>query len=117
MSISNIAVIGDMDSILCFRAIGVSTFPVSESKEARAVVRRLIQDKVSVIFVTERIASGMMDLIDELAKETLPSVVLIPDNQGSLGLGMERIRQMVIKAVGADIFGIDEETSWNGASS
>lgn len=109
MSISNVAVIGDRDSILCFRAIGVLTFPVSESTEARAVVRRLVKDKVSVIFITEKIAEGIMDLIDELARVSLPSIVLIPNNQGSLGLGMERIRQTVTKAVGADIFGKDEE--------
>ncbi len=109
MYTSNIAVIGDKDSILCFRAVGVLTFPVTDPSEARAVVRRLFQEKVSVIFITERVAKGLMDLIDELARETLPSIVLIPDNRGSLGQGMERIRQTVTRAVGADIFGKDEE--------
>lgn len=109
MSISDVAVIGDKDSILCFRAIGILTFPVSDTREARTVVRKLLQDKVSVIFITEQIAQGIMDLINELARESLPSVVLIPNNQGSLGLGMERIRQTVTKAVGADIFGKGEE--------
>jgi V/A-type H+-transporting ATPase subunit F len=109
VSTLDVAVVGDKDSILCFRAIGVSTFPVSEVAEARAVVRKLIQERVSVIFVTEQIAQGMMDLVDELARESLPSIVLIPNNQGTLGLGMDRIRQTVTKAVGADIFGKGEE--------
>lgn len=109
MSISNIAVIGDRDSILCFRAIGVQTCPVSDPAEARAAVRRLLGEKVSVIFITEQIAAGLKDLIDELAARTLPSVVLIPNNQGSLGLGMERIHQTVTRAVGADIFGKEGE--------
>jgi V/A-type H+-transporting ATPase subunit F len=109
VSISDVAVVGDKDSILCFRAIGVLTFAVSEATEARTVVRRLVQDKVSVIFITEPIARGIMDLIDEIARVSLPSIVLIPNNQGSLGLGMERIRQTVTKAVGADIFGKGEE--------
>jgi len=109
VSTPDVAVVGDKDSILCFRAIGVSTFPVSEAAEARAVVRKLIQERVSVIFVTEQIAQGMMDLVDELARESLPSIVLIPNNQGTLGLGVDRIRQTVTKAVGADIFGKGEE--------
>lgn len=109
MSISDVAVIGDKDSILCFRAIGVLTFPVSDTTEARAVFRKLLQDGASVVFVTEQIAEGLMDLIDELARESLPSVVLIPNNQGSLGLGIKRIRQTVTRAVGADIFGKGEE--------
>ncbi|MBW2057413.1 MAG: V-type ATP synthase subunit F [Deltaproteobacteria bacterium] len=107
---SNVAVIGDRDSILCFRAIGVLTFPVAEPREARAVVRRLLKEKVSVIFITEAIAQSMMDLIDEVSRASLPSIVLIPNSQGSLGLGMERIRQTVTRAVGADIFGKGEET-------
>jgi V/A-type H+-transporting ATPase subunit F len=110
VSPSNVAVIGDKDSILCFRAIGVLTFPVSQPAEARTVVRRLLQGTVSVIFITEQLAEGMMDLIEELGRMSMPSVVLIPNNQGSLGLGMERIRQTVIKAVGADIFQKEEET-------
>jgi V/A-type H+-transporting ATPase subunit F len=104
-----VAVIGDKDSILCFRAVGVRTFPVSEPTEARAVVRRLAQEEVAVVFITEQIAQGIMDLVDELARVSLPSIVLIPNNQGSLGLGMERIRRTVTRAVGADIFGEDEE--------
>jgi V/A-type H+-transporting ATPase subunit F len=110
VSPSNVAVIGDKDSILCFRAIGVLTFPLSEPAEASGAVRRLVQEKVSVIFITEQLAQGMMDLIEELGRMSTPSVVLIPNNQGSLGLGMERIQQTVIKAVGADIFRKEEET-------
>ena len=109
MSVSDVAVVGDKDSIMCFRAIGVSTFPVSEVGEAKALVRKLVRERVSVIFVTEQIGQGMMDMIDELARESLPSIVLIPNNQGTLGLGMNRIRQTVTRAVGADIFGKGEE--------
>jgi V/A-type H+-transporting ATPase subunit F len=109
VSISDVAVIGDKDSILCFRSIGVATFPVSEPAEARSLVRRLVQEKVPVIFITEQMAQGLMDLIDEFARESPPSIVLIPNNQGSLGLGMERIRKTVTRAVGADIFGKSEE--------
>ncbi len=109
MSTSSVAVIGDRDSILCFRAIGILTFPVSEPIEARAVVRRLLRDEVSVIFITEEVAQGIMDLVEELARANLPSIVLIPSNRGSLGMGMERIRKTVTRAVGADIFGKDEE--------
>ncbi len=109
MSSSNVAVIGDRDSILCFRAIGVRTFTVSEPKEAMTVVRRLLKERVSVVFITEQIAEGIMDLVDEVGGMSLPSVVLIPSNQGSLGLGMGRIRQTVTRAVGADIFGKGEE--------
>jgi V/A-type H+-transporting ATPase subunit F len=101
---SNIAVLGDKDSILCFRAIGVSTYPVANSEDAKPILKRLCREHYAVIFVTEPIAREILSLIDDLTKGPLPSIVLIPNNQGSLGLGMERIKRTVVRTTGADIF-------------
>ncbi len=106
MHSSNIAVVGDKDSILCFRAIGVSIHPVANPEDARHILRRLCREHYAVIFVTEPIASENLDLIDDLTKGPLPSIVLIPNDQGSLGLGMERMRRAMVSAIGA---GITEE--------
>ncbi|UCD72157.1 MAG: V-type ATP synthase subunit F [Syntrophobacterales bacterium] len=108
MASSNIAVLGDKDSILCFRAIGVSTYPVANSEEAKPILRQLCRENYAVIFVTEPIAREIPDLIDDLAMGPLPSIVLIPNNQGSLGLGMEKIKKTVVRAIGADIFAESE---------
>lgn len=109
MPSSNIAVVGDKDSILCFRAIGVSTHPVANPEDAKDILRRLCREYYAVIFVTEPIARQILDLIDDLTREPLPSIVLIPNNQGSLGLGMERIERTVVRAVGAGIFAETKE--------
>lgn len=109
MATSNIAVLGDKDSILCFRAIGVSVYPVVNSEEAKPILRRLCRENYAVIFVTEPIAREILPLIDDLAKGALSSIVLIPNNQGSLGLGMENIKRTVVRAIGADIFAESQE--------
>lgn len=109
MNTSNIAVIGDKDSVLCFKAVGVSVFPTAEVDEARKIFEKLIRGDYAVIFITEQLAAGLEEEIQKVAFQPLPSVVLIPNSKGSLGTGAERIRGVVKKAVGADIFSDGEE--------
>jgi V/A-type H+-transporting ATPase subunit F len=109
VALSNIAVLGDKDSVLYFRAIGVSVYPVANSGEAKPILERLCKENYAVIFVTEPIGREILPFIDDLAKDPLPSIVLIPNNRGSLGLGMERIRRAGIRAIGTDILTEDEE--------
>jgi len=101
---SNIAVIGERDSILCFQAVGLKTFPVMEPAEARELMARALKGDYAVIFVTESLAGDLGDMIEEASSRPLPSIVLIPNNRGSLGIASGRMRDMIRKAVGADIF-------------
>jgi len=106
---SDVAVIGNRDSVLCFKAVGVSVFPAATGEEARKIFQRLIGQDYAVIFVTERLAVDLEEEIRTVAFQPLPSVVLIPDNKGSLGQGVRHIREVVKKAVGADILADSEE--------
>jgi len=106
---SNVAVIGDRDSILCFRAVGVDVFPAADPAGAAAIFDRLVREEYAVIFITEPLAVELNKQIQEVAYRPLPSVVLIPNSKGTLGLGSTHIREVVKKAVGADIFAEGEE--------
>lgn len=108
MSTSNIAIVGDRDSIFCFRAVGVDVFPVVKPDEVKAVFEEVSQRGYAVIFVTEQSAVHIEEKLAEAAWRPLPSVMLIPNNQGSLGLGVEGLREVVKRAVGADIMKEDE---------
>ena len=109
MPTSNVAVIGDRDSVLCFKAVGVDVYPAADPAEAAEIFGRLIRDEYAVIFITEPLAVELDEQIQEVAYRPLPSVVLIPNSKGALGHGSERIREVVKKAVGADIFAEGEE--------
>lgn len=98
-----IGVVGDKDSVLAFKAIGIDVYPVVESEEAQKTVDRMAMDKYAVIFVTEQVAKGIEETIERYNREILPAVILIPSNQGSLNIGMQRIRDNVEKAVGVNI--------------
>lgn len=103
MSTHKIAVIGDKDSIMGFKSIGVAAFPVTGAESALTVLKQLAGESYGVIFITEELAQHIPDAVNELNRRFLPAVVLIPNSKGTLGLGMRKIKENVEKAIGADI--------------
>jgi len=98
-----VGVVGDKDSVLAFKALGIDVFPVVEPEEARKTIDKLAKDNYAVIFVTEQVAKDIEETIQRYNRETLPAVILIPSNQGTLNIGMQRISDNVEKAVGVNI--------------
>ena len=98
-----VAVVGDKDSILAFKALGIDVFPVFDKDEARRMVDTIAKDNYGIIFITEQMASLIPETIERYNNEIIPSVILIQSNQGTLNIGMERINKNVEKAVGTNI--------------
>jgi V/A-type H+/Na+-transporting ATPase subunit F len=98
-----IGVVGDKDSVLAFKAIGIDVYPVVEPEEAKKTIDKLAYNNYAVIFVTEQVAQNVEETIERYNKQMLPAIILIPSNQGSLNIGMQRIRDNVEKAVGVNI--------------
>ncbi len=98
-----IAVIGDEGSIMGFRALGVDTYAVATGAEARETLRSTARGQYAIIYVTEGVASDIIDTITEYSHKPLPVVLTIPDSSGKKGAAMEKIRRTVEKALGADI--------------
>ncbi len=99
-----IGVVGDKDSILAFKALGVDVFPVITKEEARKAVDNLVGEEYGIIFITEQIAALIEETIERYNRELLPAIILIPNNQGSLGIGISKINEYVEKAIGSNIF-------------
>jgi V/A-type H+-transporting ATPase subunit F len=98
-----LGVVGDKDSVLAFKAIGIDVYPVVGAEEARKTIDKMAMDKYAVIFVTEQVAQNIEETIERYNRQMLPAVILIPSNQGSLDIGMQRIKDNVEKAVGVNI--------------
>lgn len=98
-----IGVVGDKDSILAFKALGIDVYPVVESEEGKRTIDKMAAEKYAIIFVTEQIAKDLGETIERYNRELIPAVILIPSNQGSLNIGIERINDNVEKAVGVNI--------------
>lgn len=101
--LKRIGVVGDKDSVLVFKALGIDVFPVGSSSEARRTVDKLAENNYAVIFITEHVAQGIPETIERYNREMLPAVILIPSNQGTLNIGMQRINNNVEKAIGVNI--------------
>jgi V/A-type H+-transporting ATPase subunit F len=102
----NVAIVGDRDSIWGFKAVGMEIHPVSSPEEALKTLRSLCTPEYGAIFITENYARQLDKEIDELEKfiNLYPSIVVIPGHKGSQGLGMKKVKVVVEKALGRDMF-------------
>ena len=98
-----IAVIGDKDSILGFKAIGFDIYPTGENEETISILESLVADGYALIYITEDKAYGIMDEISKYRSSYFPAIILIPGSKGSLGIGKKFVKESIEKAVGADI--------------
>ena len=98
-----IAAVGDWESVMGFRALGLDTYPVTSVEEAKEKVRELAKTNCAVIYLTEQLAKDMEDVIAHYKDELRPAIILIPGREGSLGIGKANIQRAIERAVGADI--------------
>lgn len=98
-----VGVVGDKDSILAFKALGMDVYPVIDVEEAKKAIDKMALNDYAIIFVTEQIAQHLDETIARYNRQMIPAIILIPSNQGSLNIGMQRIRDNVEKAVGVNI--------------
>lgn len=97
------AVMGDRESIYGFAALGMSTFEVSEAKEAASILHKLALNGFGIIYVTESVAEKIQNEIDKYRFKSTPAVIMIPGITGNTGAGMADLNKSVEKAVGSNI--------------
>lgn len=98
-----IAVMGDADSTLGFKALGLDVYPVESVDEAKSTIHHLAKENYAVVYLTEQLAVHMDEELARYKDELTPAIILIPGKEGSLGIGMANVKKSVERAVGADI--------------
>jgi len=98
-----IAMIGDRDSILGFRALGIAIFSANTKGESIEALREIIKQEYKVAFITEQIAPSPEEIAGIIGDRTFPVVTMIPSNRGSTGLARSNLQTLVRKAAGADV--------------
>lgn len=98
-----IAAVGDKDSVCGFQCIGLDVFSPDTSNEAAALLRRLESENYAVIFITEQLAADIEGEIQKYDEKPIPAIIPIPCVNGKTGLGMEKVKSAIEKAVGSDI--------------
>lgn len=102
----HIAMIGDSSTVRGFAAGGVHAYPAAASEQALATLRELVAGgKYAIIFITEALAEPILDTISRLRTGAIPAVIVVPDQSGARGLGFEKTRLAVERAIGIDLLG------------
>lgn len=98
-----IAVLGDIDSIYGFSALGIHISPISSKDEAAKALKKLADEQYAIIYVTEAYYIELQAEIDQYKTNIIPAIIVIPGATGNTGIGMTNIKKIVEQAVGSDI--------------
>ena len=98
-----IALMGNRDTIIGFKLLGVSLFPVNKKEEAEEILNKLVKEEYAVIFVTEEIGCQIIEEIEILQKTSFTSITIIPSKSEKKYLGLKILRNNIEKAIGTDI--------------
>ena len=74
---SKVGIIGDKDTVMGFLALGIDIFPAYSAEEIKKTIHKLAEKEYAII--------------------------VIPGIGGSMGLGMNEVRESAKRAIGADI--------------
>lgn len=99
-----VGVIGDRDSVIGFKALGMTVVETDAAAEAARHIRSMADNDYAVIYLTETLAEENAELLRELRERRIPAIIPIPSLKGTTGLGMRQVSESVRKAVGIDIF-------------
>jgi V/A-type H+-transporting ATPase subunit F len=105
MANEKIAIIGDRDSVVGFRMVGVneSIVPKNSHETRQALLNYFRDPQMGLIIITEPLATEVEDTILELSEAPVPVILLIPDRQGSTGAYESVLKELVRRAVGIEI--------------
>ena len=98
-----IAVMGDMQSIQGFAALGLDTFVVPDEEESIAVFKKITSDNYGIIYITEALQEKTEKYVNSYTTSYLPAIIPIPGVTGNTGKGMLSVKKSVERAVGSDI--------------
>ncbi len=100
---NEIVVIGNAEIVEPFRAAGAQVEIVYSEAESSEILEKHIKEGTKLIFLEEIYFKHNIKMIMENREKLFPTIVPIP-GRGAEGYALERLRLLIRKAVGADIF-------------
>ena len=100
-----IAVMGGIDTVIGFKALGLDTYPVTDDAEAKQVFNKITgpDANYAVIYLEENLSKTLSAEISRYTEKVTPAIILIPGRDGSQGLGLTALHEAVRRAIGSDI--------------
>ena len=107
-----IAIVGPLDTVSGFKALGVEAFEANTAAEALDQLRLIKQQtqnpesdsRYAIVCIIEDLVSSVDQTeYAKVVEGALPAVVLLPGPEGRSGFAVERLRRLAEKAVGSAI--------------
>jgi V/A-type H+/Na+-transporting ATPase subunit F len=110
-----LAIVGPREVVLGFKAIGLHTVFSMNAEETLEQLQALKEErtggegaedecKYAIIFILESHAKEIpVEDYKKITADALPAIIAIPGPEGATGFGMERLGQIVEKAIGSNI--------------
>ena len=103
MSGSTLAIVGPKETIMPFLATGAKVI-YARRGDCVTVIEDLIRQGFKIIFFTEEFIDELNDVLLSYRNKTIPCLIPIPTGRGKTKMAIERIRGVIKKAVGVDVF-------------
>lgn len=100
---AKLCVLGDSESIKGFGALGLETFICEDEASAEEVFKKVTAEGYGVIFITEHLCLLLEKEIEKADRQIDTNIIPIPGVSKNNGLGTQRLKAAVEKAVGSDI--------------
>jgi len=101
METAKLAAIGDKDTVLAFRALGIETFYATEAHEIKKTIIELDTGDYTIIFITNECAAKVTEFLASFDEKPYPIILSIPDGQGGENFSIQRIIKNMERAVGS----------------
>lgn len=97
-----IAAIGSREFTIGFKSAGVNGYEVSDSKETKELIGRLVsEEETGIILVGESFAAEIIDYIEKVSStKTIPSILVLRDESSNEGIGKNSIQRYIEQATG-----------------
>lgn len=105
---SEIAVVGNLDSILVFKSIGLDVFEVADKDSTINVIENLLSN-YKIIYITDDFAPFIENIIKETSKEMFPIITIIPSGTNNSDYALKNIENSVEHTLGINILSQKEQ--------
>lgn len=100
----SIAIMGDMESIKGFGAVGIDRYFCDDPANAPQLLKQITEnDEYAIIYMTEEIFEASLKEREKFSERSVPAIIPLPGVRGNTGIGMRRLSSFVEQAVGSDI--------------
>jgi len=96
--------LGKYETVFPLKAIGMEYRVCNTREEAKEALKSLISENYGLIFIEEDYFQSVQEIVESLREQSSPAITFIPGAGGSTGQAREKLRSILLKAIGIDIF-------------